>query len=43
MKVVLGPVPCKDCRLPITWNGKRWCDPDGWRHYCFPELKRRAA
>jgi len=31
-RIVLGPVPCKACRQPVTWNGWAWEDPTGFRH-----------
>jgi hypothetical protein len=34
---VLGPVPCHDCRSPLTWDGRRWTI-DGREHRCTRPL-----
>lgn len=36
-RVVLGPVPCKACRVLVTWNGWEWQDWRG-RHVCHVEV-----
>lgn len=35
MTIILGPCPCTACRLPLTWDGVQWNDPEG-KHRCEP-------
>jgi hypothetical protein len=39
---MLGPVPCHDCRTPLTWDGKRWTE-GGEPHRCPRRLCMTAA
>jgi hypothetical protein len=32
--VPLGPVPCKACRQPVTWEGVAWLDATRTLHRC---------
>lgn len=46
--VILGPVPCKACRRPVTLRprlgrGPVWEDSFGIVHYCYPEKQRCAC
>lgn len=33
-RIVLGPVHCQSCRVPVTWNGWGWEEATGDRHRC---------
>ena len=34
MNIVLGPVPCHECSLPLAWDGASWRERDGGAHGC---------
>ena len=35
VNVILGPVPCHDCGVPIVWNGESWLQHPCARVLCM--------
>lgn len=36
-RVILGPVRCHSCALPVVWTGWAWYNVSGGRHRCWRE------